>query len=542
MFCGRLPVEPTIMRPPALDLPYCPTPKLAQLALRQTAREQRYFGHLWVWMAASAFLVGIDLVHGFSDLAGVVISCVWGGAVWLHHWRVWRVGRRRFLQQHGALLEVAETSDERGVLALRDRLLRGLDGARDCLSTSGQDTLASLANGERQALAMVAWLIDAEPLLATQRSTRRERRRVMAELARPGPAVDRQLCQELLTLLDDNDRRSQRIESQAERQRERVESFLLAVDSAQIVRLSKHDATDHGGDEETSLQRRVGLLEQVLDRPVLEVGVGPSAMAPSGGGPQAEVVKETARFRQEVALARQLQLSILPSAAPRLRGLEVAHLYRPSSELGGDFYDFYALPASPAEATRLLVALGDASGHGLDSSMVSSMAKSALYMQVAAQKDLAAAMVELNRMMCDTLGRRRMMTLVLLEIEIGDGQLRWTNAGQLYPLLCRGRQIIELTQPGYPLGVRRQQGFAVARQQLLPGDQLVMLTDGFIEADNGQDIYGWPRLLEVLEQRPRGGAHQLIEHLVADLASHLGETDTQDDVTLVALDYRHGTS
>ena len=540
------------MRPPALDLPYSPTPGLARLALRQTAREHRYFGHLWLWMAASLFLLCLDAGNGFRELPGLVLASMWGGAVLVHHHRALKVGRRRFLQQHSDLAKTAQTADERGVFALRERLLKVLDGARDCLGSSSRDTLASLANSERQALATVAWLIDAEPLLAAQRSTRRERRRVMAQLARPGRAVDRQLCQELLTLLDANDHRLQRIESQAERQRKQVESFLLAVDSAQIVRRSSHEATGHGDEDGTSLQRRVGLLEQVLDCPVLdrpaleEQAPGdqvPKDRATGSAQPtdRPQATEDTDRFRQEVALARQLQLSILPSAAPRVAGLEVAHLYRPSNELGGDFYDFYALPSAPAEASRLLVALGDASGHGLDSSMVSSMAKSALYMQVAAQKDLAPAMVELNRMMCDTLGRRRMMTLVLLEIELAEGGLRWTNAGQLYPLLCRGENVIELTQPGYPLGVRRQQDFAVARQQMLPGDQLVMLTDGLIEADNGDDIYGWPRLLDTLERRPIGGARQLVDHLVADLASHLGETDPQDDVTVLALDYRPGT-
>lgn len=519
------------MRPPALDLPYSPSPETARLALLQTAAEHRFYTHLWVWMAGSLIFITSDITVGFREWNGTLVTLFWGAFVLLHYRRVWRGGRHRFLQRHGALVETQKASQKNGVHALRERLLKGLEGAREGLRPSGQDTQVGLAKGEHQALAMVAWLMDAEPLLASQRSAHRERRRVVAHLARPGRAVERHLCEELLALLDENDRRLRRIEGQAEERQDRVESFLLAIDSACMARRSGGEATDAGD----LAKRRVDLLEQALEGPVLqgaatEVDATITTPVASEG--------DEARFRQEVGLARELQLSILPAEAPHVPGLDVAHLYRPSSELGGDFYDFYSLPGRADEEQRLLVALGDASGHGLDSSMVSSMAKSALYMQVAAQRDLAAAMVELNRMMCDTLGRRRMMTLVLVEIEAVEGLLRWTNAGQLYPLLCRGRKIIELAQPGYPLGVRRKQGFAVASQQLRPGDQLVLLTDGFIEADNGQDIYGWPRLLDVLAQRPKGDARQLIDHLVEDLALHLGPTDPEDDVTLLVIDYR----
>lgn len=516
------------MRPPALDLPFSPSEETARLALRQTLSEHRFYGHLWIWMAVALLLIGGDLASAYRDSSGTWISLVWGTVVFIHYRRVWHGGRRRFLQRHGARLEGKKASQQGAIHALRERLLKALEGARDSAHTAGQDTQMNMAKGEHQALAMVAWLMDAEPLLAAQRSARRERRRVMAHLARPGRAVERQLCQELLALLDDNDRRLNRIEGQAEERQDRVESFLLALDSARMARRSGGESAGDGADG-SSAQRRVDLLEQVLEGPTLTSDTDVAPAATDG---------EAARFRQEVGLARELQLSILPAEAPRVPGLDVAHLYRPSSELGGDFYDFYALSKPDEEGQHLLVALGDASGHGLDSSMVSSMAKSALYMQVSARRDLAAAMVELNRMMCDTLGRRRMMTLVLLEIEATEGHLRWTNAGQLYPLLCRGRKIIELAQPGYPLGVRRKQGFAIAGKQLLAGDQLVLLTDGFIEANNGDDIYGWPRLLETLAQRPRGNARQLIDHLMEDLARHMGETDPDDDVTLLAIDYR----
>ena len=101
------------MRPPALDLPYSPTPGLARLALRQTAREHRYFGHLWLWMAASLFLLCLDAGNGFRELPGLVLASMWGGAVLVHHHRALKVGRRRFLQPHSDLARTAQTAEER---------------------------------------------------------------------------------------------------------------------------------------------------------------------------------------------------------------------------------------------------------------------------------------------------------------------------------------------------------------------------------------------------------------------------------------------
>ena len=128
-----------------------------------------------------------------------------------------------------------------------------------------------------------------------------------------------------------------------------VESFLLAIENASIAPSEEALVAAVSA----SISQRVARLETT--------GLG------------SESAEETARRIQgEIRLAQELQRSILPSSAPAVPGVAVGHLYEPSSEVGGDYYDFYLLSQG-----RLLVAVGDASGHGLDSSMVSSMAKSA---------------------------------------------------------------------------------------------------------------------------------------------------------------------
>jgi sigma-B regulation protein RsbU (phosphoserine phosphatase) len=237
------------------------------------------------------------------------------------------------------------------------------------------------------------------------------------------------------------------------------------------------------------------------------------------------------RLQDEVRLAQDLQRSILPERAPEVPGLAVAHLYRPSSEVGGDFFDYYT-----TESGGLLVAVGDASGHGLDSSMVSSMAKSALYTHVAAGRSLDATMAEMNRMMYATLGRRRLMSLVLVEIDPSESRLRWVNAGQIFPIISRQGRVRELEQPGYPLGVRPDGKFEIAEEPLRPGDLLLLLTDGYVEAVNpAGEPYGWHRLEQRLRDIDSTEVELLITELAEDLWSYLDGEPPHDDVTLVAI-------
>ena len=312
------------MRPPSLDLPYSPSKKAARLALRYTRSEHRFYGHLWVWMAGAVFLLSMDVAQGATERVGLFLSLFWGAAVLLHYRRVLVTGRRRFLVQHGEILAALQEEEDGGFGALRQRLLKGLDGARGTLVGASQETMLGIAAGEHRALGMVAWLMDAEPLLAAQRSVRRERRRVRAQLALPGQAEERTLYQDLLTLLDANERRLRRVEAGAEERQDRIESFLLAMESTQIARLSSVQSGQEG--ERPGASKRVGLLEQALENPSLGEPVSAQPVArPTKAG-------DTARIRHEVVLARELQLSLLPSTAPDLPGLEVAHYYRPCSD------------------------------------------------------------------------------------------------------------------------------------------------------------------------------------------------------------------
>ncbi|HEX9734809.1 MAG TPA: SpoIIE family protein phosphatase [Thermoanaerobaculia bacterium] len=504
---------------PSLRLLESPTEELARLSLRQVRAENGFVVHLATWLAGSAWLVVLNLLTERETPFSVAPISIWAAIVFFHGRRA-RVGRRRAYEaRHRALhaehqRERRSAARETGVALLRRKLLAGAEEARMALRTDSPQTVVAVSQGEAEALSLVAWLAEAEGLMERHRVDPRLRRKVAKLLSDPRNQAAREPLTRLLALLDLHDSRLAALEREATRRRSRVESFLLAIENVKIA----HSSGGLVPEVSASVSRRAALL----------------AAGETGTG-RGESARETAaRIREEVRLARDLQRSILPGGAPAVPGLGVAHLYRPSSEVGGDFYDFYA----PGPG-RLLVAVGDASGHGLDSSMVSSMAKSALYTQISAGHDLARSMAEINRMMCDTLGRRRFMTLALLEIDLGRRCLAWANAGQVYPLLRRGAEVRELEQPGYPLGVRRERDYPVQEVDLERGDLLLLLTDGYVEAvDETGEPHGWARLVDRVRGLEDGNPARVVKSLFADLTGYTGPAPLADDVTLIAIHYQ----
>lgn len=505
------------------ELLLSPSPESEALSRRIVRSQNRFLLHAVWWIAISLLLLTVNLVvSDFSPPWSLYAILSWGAVLAVHGFvsEVW--GRKRREKEHRRLCELWRNRSRPGdggasseTRELRQKLLAGAEAARRALRPISPEATADVSRGEASALDLVAWLDRAEPVLARGAETLSLRHDIATALSRPIPEVDRAPLERLLTQLDLQDVKLAVLEREAHRRRSVLESFLLVLESAGMAGSS----TDVLTAVSDPLKGRVRLLQETVGAEVAGAAVGEEPAVSSD------------RIREEVRLAQELQSSILPRKAPEIPGLEVAHLYRPSSEVGGDFFDFYE--TAPG---RLLVAVGDASGHGLDSSMVSSMMKSALYTHVSANRDLDESMVEMNRMMCDTVGRRRLMTLALLEIDVQGRRLRWVNAGHVFPLMLRESQLHELEQSAYPLGVRREVEYAVVEERLQSGDRIVLVTDGCIEAlDPEGEVYGWERLGNRLRSLAADSSRAVVDELAEDLWSHLDGKPPQDDITLVVV-------
>ena len=499
--------------------------RLARHELARVKEENAFFQHLAAWapgctlIAATNLLFELGMVDISVSLFGERFWCLvpigaWTLGLFIHGLDTFYGKSLPYRRERDRLLETLAASpddeappEDPDLGELRDRIVAVADETRQAVRTRDPEAVPLVSRGEVGALSAVAWLDAVRHNTTDETRNRTLRREVARSLATPLPASTRQELEALTQLLDRREQLAVKLELAGSEQRSRLDSFLIALQNARLA-------------QGNALERlRAPLGERVQ---LLEAGATPAATDP------------TRRINEEIRMAQDLQQSILPSAAPDVPGLTVAHLYRPCNEVGGDFYDFHR-----TDDGRLRIALGDASGHGLDSSMVSSMAKSALYLQMKGEKDLAESLGELNQMMCDTLGRRRLMTMALLQIDPAAARLDWVNAGQIYPLYKRGERIEELVLPGYPLGVRRQTDYRLQTASLEPGDLLILLTDGVLEATRSDgEPFGWDRLREVLAADDAKDPHATLEAIAGAVSRHLGTTPPQDDVTMIAVRFQ----
>ena len=247
---------------------------------------------------------------------------------------------------------------------------------------------------------------------------------------------------------------------------------------------------------------------------------------------QVGVVREQLRVREELALAREVQLSMLPATLPALPWLDVAACCLPASEVGGDYYDFFGADEG------LVVVVADVAGHGMASGLVLASVRSGLTLLMEEpEHQLGPTMDRLDRLVRRT-ARRMLVTLAVTRYDHRTRSLTVATAGHP-PLLVRRRRgtIEEVATPSPPLGTRLPRTPAAIRVAFAAGDCCLLYTDGVMEAPNeAEEPYGAGRLAAALATHdPWQGAQALVDAVLADLAVHRGAAPQQDDVTLVAL-------
>ncbi len=238
------------------------------------------------------------------------------------------------------------------------------------------------------------------------------------------------------------------------------------------------------------------------------------------------------RVRDELEVARSLQRDLLPRRGPELPGYRVAHSYRTANEIGGDYYDFL-----PLDDGRLVIAVGDASGHGISAGLVMAIANATLKTAIDLDPSPRAVLGLLDRVLYRTGGKRAFMTLFYGVLDPDTGVLEYAGAGHPYPLLRRrGGAIEELGEGAMPLGLKTGGTFARGQTTIEHGDLLVLYSDGIPEAAGGAhgDTFGFDRLKGLLAQPE---SSQLVhDRILKAVERHLGDRPINDDLTLVVLD------
>ncbi|HEY8548497.1 MAG TPA: PP2C family protein-serine/threonine phosphatase [Vicinamibacterales bacterium] len=242
-------------------------------------------------------------------------------------------------------------------------------------------------------------------------------------------------------------------------------------------------------------------------------------------------VADRLSLKNDLNVARDIQLAMLPQGTFRAPGLEVHGQTRPANTVGGDFYDMIPLPDG-----RLIVALGDVAGKGSPAALLMALLLAMLRTLVDEGLEPGPLLDRLNAQVLRHAPRSRFVTLFLAVIS-PDGRMQWVNAGQNPPHLRRADGSVRtLDATGVALGMFEGSRYEASEEQLCPGDMLVAYSDGITEAENVRgEPFDESGLDSVLTAWVTATAPELCDALIRAVTAHVGEARFTDDLTVLVL-------
>jgi serine phosphatase RsbU (regulator of sigma subunit) len=235
-------------------------------------------------------------------------------------------------------------------------------------------------------------------------------------------------------------------------------------------------------------------------------------------------------LKNDLEVARQIQQSMLPTAAYQAAGVEAFGMTRPANTVGGDFYDILPLPDG-----RLLLALGDVAGKGSPAALLMALLLAMLRTLVDEGLGGADLVSRLNAQIAKHAPGSRFITLFIGTLDPATGRLVYVNAGQNPPLLRRASGAYErLREGGIALGMFDHAKYEAGETRLATGDMLVMYSDGVTEAENSAGEPFDERGLEgVVDTHCRSSARELGWATFAAVERHASERRLADDLTVL---------
>lgn len=264
-------------------------------------------------------------------------------------------------------------------------------------------------------------------------------------------------------------------------------------------------------------------------------------LAPAGNqGLSESYLSAREKLKAEFSLAHEAQQRLLPSAAPALEGFSVAGLCHPARDVGGDLYDYFALPDG-----RLGICVADVSGKGMPAALYMTLTKGVLAAAAPDCAGVADLSVHLNRHLYSACRRRVFVTAVIAAVDAERNEVEFVRAGH-NPVLVHSRQSQTaryLAPKGIGLGLAKglvfERSIVVERIELERGDTVLLYSDGVTEAMNAQrEQYGEDRLKAALERCAEADAESVVAEIRRDIGQFTGNEPAHDDITIVVLQAR----
>ena len=240
--------------------------------------------------------------------------------------------------------------------------------------------------------------------------------------------------------------------------------------------------------------------------------------------------RERERIEQELHVARVIQQTLLPKAAPVMAGWQLAAYWQPARAVSGDFYDFIVFPDG-----RLAIVVADVSGKGVPAALLMATTRSLLRNASSQFVSPGEALRQTNELLCPDIPPNMFVTCLYALLDPASGRLQYANAGHNLPCKSTSGGVVELRATGMPLGLMPGMVYEEKQDTIDCGESLLIYSDGLVEAHNPQDeMFGFPRLRALAAAAPAGEA--VIQYLLGELAEFTGPGwEQEDDVTFVTL-------
>ena len=240
------------------------------------------------------------------------------------------------------------------------------------------------------------------------------------------------------------------------------------------------------------------------------------------------------KLEEELRLARTIQQSLLPGKLPSEGWLRASGSSIASFQVGGDYFDVAQINSHCWSAV-----VADVSGKGVGSALLASLLQGALITSTEIPEAMGHRMERLNQYLLEHTGGEKYATVFYCLLH-EDGCVYYVNAAHCPPLVVRANgERLELDASGVPVGLIDGAAFTVERQQLSPGDKIVIYSDGVTEAQNtAERFFGKKRLREIVEAHASASCAAIHDALQEAVTAFTEGAPQSDDITLVVLEFR----
>lgn len=239
---------------------------------------------------------------------------------------------------------------------------------------------------------------------------------------------------------------------------------------------------------------------------------------------------EKRRMEEDMRMAAEIQMGLLPRGAPDVSGYELAGINQPCRTVGGDYYDF------GTEDGRVFIALGDVSGKGTGAALLMTVLRAAVRGHWT-EESLADAVARINRTVCQNVPSNKFVTFFVASLDPDTGRLTYVNAGHNPPLVIRTNGEVELLQEGgIVLGLFEGISYESGQVEMRPGDTLLAYSDGVTETWSPDgDEFGEDKLSDLALAKRELDAQGLLDAILQEIERFEAGAGATDDRTLVVL-------